>query len=141
LFVCLWQGAASWARCHGRFGPPIVPYAPPSGPLSAHTRQRGEGRVRALLKLQNFTVPGNCPFCPIYNTIGIHPVMKGYWPRIKFSSRHWGRLGMQWVQLIFSFFGFWGKGKRENFFLFFIGGGGPVIHPWNGGTIMWQFIS
>jgi len=39
---------------------------------------------------------------------------------------------MQSVQLIFSFFGFWGEGERDNFFLFSIGGGGPVIHPWNG---------
>ncbi len=28
---------------------------------------------------------------------------------------------------IFSFFGFWGEGEREKFFLFSIGGGGPVI--------------
>jgi hypothetical protein len=35
-------------RCHGQFGPPIVPYAPPSGPLSAHTRQRGGGGGRKL---------------------------------------------------------------------------------------------
>jgi hypothetical protein len=28
-------------RCHGQFGPPIVPCAPPCGPLTAHTRQRG----------------------------------------------------------------------------------------------------
>ncbi len=40
---------------------------------------------------------------------------------------------MQSVQPSFSFFGFWGEGERENFFLFSIGGGGPVIHPWNGG--------
>ncbi len=99
------------------------------------------GRVRALLKLQNSIVSGNCPLCPIYSTIGIHPVMKGYWPIIKISSKHWGRLGMQLVQLIFSFFGFWGEGEREKFFLFSIRGGGLVIHPWNGGIIMWQFIS
>jgi hypothetical protein len=30
--------------------------------------------------------------------------MKGYWPIIKISGRHWGRLGMQSVQPIFSFF-------------------------------------
>jgi hypothetical protein len=76
------------ARCHGRFGPPIVPCAPPSGPLGAHTRQRGGGRARALLKLQNSIVSGNCPFCPIYSTIGIHPAMKGYWPIIKIWIRH-----------------------------------------------------
>jgi len=40
--------------------------------------QGKEGRVQALLKLQNSTISGNCPFCPIYNTIGIYPVMKGY---------------------------------------------------------------
>jgi hypothetical protein len=40
---------------------------------------------------------------------------------------------MQSVQPIFSFFGFWGEGEREKFFLFSIGGGGPIIHPWNGG--------
>jgi hypothetical protein len=46
------------------------------------------GKARALLKLQNSTLSGNCPFCPIYSTIGVHPVMKGYWPIIKISSRH-----------------------------------------------------
>jgi len=60
--------------------------------------------------------------------------MKGYWPIIQISGRHRGRLGMQSVQPIFSFFlGFGERGERENFFLFSIGGGGPVIHPWNGG--------
>jgi hypothetical protein len=46
------------------------------------------GRAQALLKLQNSIVSGNCPFCPIYSTIGIHPIMKGYWPIIKISGRH-----------------------------------------------------
>jgi hypothetical protein len=36
---------------------------------------------------------------------------------------------MQLVRPIFSFFRFWGEGEREKFFLFSIGGGGPVIHP------------
>jgi hypothetical protein len=50
--------------------------------------QGKEGEARALLKLQNSTVSANYPFCPIYSTIGIHPVMKGYWPIIKISGRH-----------------------------------------------------
>jgi hypothetical protein len=33
----------------------------------------------------------------------------------------------------FLFLGFGERGKREKFFLFSIGGGGPLIHPWNGG--------
>jgi hypothetical protein len=118
LFVCLSVYDGGRARCHGRFGPPIMPCAPSSNPLSAHTKQRGTRRARALLKLQNSIVSGNCPFCPIYNTIGIHPVMKGYWPIIKISSRHWGRLGMQSVQPFFSFFGFREKGKGRNFSFF-----------------------
>jgi hypothetical protein len=40
---------------------------------------------------------------------------------------------MQSLRPIFFFFGFWGEGERENFFLFSIGGGGPVIHPWHVG--------
>jgi hypothetical protein len=40
---------------------------------------------------------------------------------------------MQSVRPIFFFFGFWGEGEREIFFLFPIGGGGPVIHPWDPG--------
>jgi hypothetical protein len=55
----------------------------------------GEGA--SPFKLQNSTVSRNCPFCPIYSTISIHPVMKGYWPIIKISSKHWGRLGMESV--------------------------------------------
>jgi hypothetical protein len=96
----------------------------PSGPLSAHTRQRGGGGRGPFLTYS--TILGNCPFCPIYSTIGIHPVMKGYWPIIKISRRHWGRFDMQSVQSIFFFFGFWGEGEREKFLRFSIGGGGPV---------------
>jgi hypothetical protein len=55
-------------------GRPFHPSVPSSIPSSIrpsiHPRQRG-GRARALLKLQNSTVSGNCPFCPIYSTIGI----------------------------------------------------------------------
>ncbi len=47
---------------------------------SHHPFKAKRGRARALLKLQNSTVSGNCPFCPIYSTIGIHPVMKGFGP-------------------------------------------------------------
>jgi hypothetical protein len=40
---------------------------------------------------------------------------------------------MQSMQPIFSFFWVLGRGKKGDFFFFFpMGGGGPVIHPWNG---------
>jgi hypothetical protein len=55
---------------------------------SLHPSKAKRGRARALLKLQNSTVSENCPLCPIYSTIGIHLVMKGYWPIIKISGRH-----------------------------------------------------
>ncbi len=38
---------------------------------SLHPSKAKRGRARALLKLQNSTVSGNCPFCPIYSTISI----------------------------------------------------------------------
>ncbi len=110
--------------------------------LSLHPSKAKRGRARALLKLQNSTVSGNCPFCPIYSTIGIHPVMKGYWPIIKISGRHWGRLGMQSVQPIFSFFWVLGRGgKGRNFFFFQLGVGVPSSIHGMEETIMWQFIS
>jgi hypothetical protein len=138
--VCLWR-RAGWRATAG-LAHPSCPVHPRLARWTHIQGKEGGWRVRALLELQNSTVSGNCPFYPIYNTIGIHPVMKGYWPIIKISSRHWGRLGMQSMQPSFSFFGFWGEGEREIFYYFFsIGGGGLVIHPWNGGTIMWQFIS
>jgi hypothetical protein len=115
--------------CRGR---PFHPSVSSSIHPYIHPRQRG-GRPRALLKLQNSTVSRNCPFCPIYSRIGIHPVIKGYWPILKISGRHWGRLSMQSVRPIFFFFGFWGEGEREKLFVFFILGGGPVIHPWHRG--------
>jgi hypothetical protein len=63
---------------------PVIHHHP-----SLHPSKAKRGRAWwALLKLQNFTVSGNCPFCPIYSTIGIHPVMKGYWSIIKISGRH-----------------------------------------------------
>jgi hypothetical protein len=65
----------------------ICPVVHPIIHPSLHPSKAKRGRVRALLKLQNSTVSGNCPFCPIYRAIGIHPVMKGYWPIIKISGR------------------------------------------------------
>ncbi len=88
--------------------PSIRPVVHPVIHPSLHPSKAKRGRARAFLKLQNSTVSGNCPLCPIYSTIGIHHVMKGYWPIIKISGKHWGRFGMQWVQPIFPFFGFWG---------------------------------
>ncbi len=113
--------------------PSIRPVVHPVIHPSLHPSKAKKGRARALLKLQNSTVSGNCPFCPIYNTIGIHPVMKGYWPIIKISGRHWGRFGMQSVQPIFSFFWVLGKRGKGEIFSFFYWGWGLVIHPWNGG--------
>ncbi len=40
---------------------------------------------------------------------------------------------MQSVLPIFSFFWVLGRGGKGEIFSFSIGGGGPVIHPWNGG--------
>ncbi len=91
----------------------------PVWPAERIYKAKRRGRARALLKLQNSTVSGNCPFYPIYSTIGIHPVMKGYWPIIKISSRHWGRLNMQF----FPFLGFGERGKGRNFFFFLLGVG------------------
>ncbi len=54
----------------------------------SHPSKAKRRKVRALLKLQNSIVSRNCPFYPNYNTIGIHPIMKRYWPIIKISSRH-----------------------------------------------------
>jgi len=109
----------------------------PSPHPSPHPSKAKRGRARALLKLQNSIISGNCPFCFIYSTIGIHPVMKGYWPIIKISIKisrgtKEGSICNQYSQF-FPFFGFWGERERENFFLFSMGGEGPVIHPWNGG--------
>jgi len=85
--------------------------------LSFHPSKAKRGRVQALLKLQNSIVSGNCPFYPIYSTIGIHSIMKGYWLIIKISGKHWGRLDMQSVQPIFSLF--WGEGGIETWNYFF----------------------
>jgi hypothetical protein len=60
----------------------------PIWPVERTYKAKRGGRARALLKLQNSNVSRNCPFCLIYSTIGIHHVMKGYWPIIKISSRH-----------------------------------------------------
>ncbi len=110
-------------------GRPFHPSVPSSIPSSIrpsiHPRQRGGGR-RPFLNCK--TPSGNCPFCPIYSTIGIHPVMKGYWPIIKISGRHWGRLGMQSVQPIFSFFWVLGRGGKGEKFSFFYWGWGSR-HP------------
>jgi hypothetical protein len=99
--------------------PSIRPVVHPLIHPSFHPSKAKRGRVRALLKLQNSTVLGNCPFCPIYSTIGIHLVMKGYWSIIKISSRHWGRFGMQLVQPIFSFFWVLGRRGKGEIFPFF----------------------
>jgi len=40
---------------------------------------------------------------------------------------------MQSMQPIFSFFEVLGRGGKGEFFFFSIGGGGPIIHPWNEG--------
>jgi len=85
----------------------------------SQTSKAKRGRVWAFLKLQNSTVSGNCPFCPIYSTTGIHHVMKGYWPIIKISIRHGRRLGMELVQPIFSFFWVLGRGGKGEIFSFF----------------------
>ncbi len=122
--------------------PSICPIVHPVIHSSLHPSKAKRGKVRALLKLQNSTLSQNCPFCPIYSTIGIHPVMKGYWPIIKISGRHWGRLGMQSMQPIFSLFlGFGERGKRRNFFSFLLGVGVPSSIHGMKETIMWQFIS
>jgi hypothetical protein len=102
-------------------------------PVIHPSKAKRGGRVRALLKLQKSTISENCSFCPIYSTIGIHPITKGYWPIIKFQAgTKEGSMCKQCSQF-FVFFWFWGEGERENFLIFSIGGGGPVIHPWNGG--------
>ncbi len=84
----------------------------PSIPPSIQGKEGG--RPQGLLKLQNSTISGNCPFCPIYSRIGIHPIMKGYWPIIKISGRHI-KIGMQSVRPILFFLGFGVRGKVRNF--------------------------
>ncbi len=95
---------------------------------SFHPSKAKRRKARAFFKLQNSTISGNCPFCLIYSTIGIHPVMKGYWPIIKISGMHWRRLGMQSVQPIFFFFWVLGRGGKGEIFSFFYWGWGSS-HP------------
>ncbi len=128
-FVLLWLVVV--LSIHPSRHPSRHPSVPPS------IQGKEGGRARALLKLQNSTVSGNCPFCPIYSRIGIQPVMKGYWPIIKISVRHWGRLSMQLVRPIFFFFGFWGEGKGRIFFIFLLGVGVPSSIHGTEETIMW----
>ncbi len=103
---------------HPIIHPSIHPSIPSSIPSSIHIRQRAGGKAWALLKLQNSIVSGNCPFCPIYSTIGIHHVMKGYWPIIKISSRHVPEEGSVCNQCnrcnqFFPFLGFEERGKGK----------------------------
>ncbi len=99
-------------------------------PVIHPSKAKGGG---GLFKLQNSVVSGNCPFCPISSRLGIHLVMKGYWPIIKNLGRHWeGSICNQCSQF-FSFLGFGVRGKGRFLFFVSIGSGGLVIHPWDPG--------